>query len=251
MTTQQEVFEALTGVIQQRSPKFKVIAKKDSRLHRFIDWCLRCPWIKGKEINPHYMTKYWTTIGHTVAYPNEEREDQHYHNWSVLPHEGKHSFQAKKWSSFLFGTFYLLGTPVYFIAMALLCWPFFIWLPWWSGVAWLGAGLLLSIPPFGYWRARWELQAFRISIALRYWRRAIVDNTYLESIADHFTKSDYFWMWPFRKSVLKRLDHYRNEVTSGAILRADNPDTAYLVHTFRTLQKYHRVHHNVPSTHGP
>jgi hypothetical protein len=109
----------------------------------------------------------------------------------------------------------------------------------------------MSFPPFSYWRARWEFQAFRISVAVQYWTNAIVDDSYLEKLADHFTTSDYFWMWPFRKRVLKKLRAFRDEVVSGDIFKAGNPDADFLAHTFRTLSNHNRVYHEVPIEYGP
>jgi hypothetical protein len=216
LKTNQETFEHLSATIKTFYPAFKVIAKKDSWVHRFIGGLL-----KGLGINKTYMTQYWTTLAATTAYPIEDKLGEHYNSWSVLPHEGNHAGQAKRWTSFFFGLFYLLGTPVMAVLGALVALPLFlvaIWtaLPWWAGLIALGAGGLLSSPvPFGGWRAGWEFDAYGLSVAVRYWTRGAVTDAYLEHQAKNFTTGAYFFMWPYKGSTMKKLRVYRTMAEQG------------------------------------
>lgn len=239
--TSQTTFEALEKTIRSYYPKFKIISKRSSFLHRAIGAVLG-----GLGINKKYMTTYWTTIGATVAYPVGP-EGHQYEKWSVLPHEGLHAGQCAKWSSFLMGSLYLLGTPVYLVLGLLFSLPFFltsIWtsLPWWSGLFSIGVGLLLSSPvPFGYWRARWEFQAYGLSIAVQHWLNDDVPDTYINHLVGTFTGGDYFFMWPYKKSAYQKLDRYRQLLKTKKFFLHNKDYSNYYVACFNALKQQGRI----------
>lgn len=214
METKQQTFERLVKTSQKFAPKFRVVSKADHWLHKAIGWVLRT-----FKLNQSYMTDYWTTLGATTAYPLEETPGEHFNSWKVVPHEGLHAQQARKISNFLFAALYLLGTPVYAVLL-LACWPFFVWLPWWSGLIYIGAVALLCSPiPSSWFRYKWERDAYFLSIAIDYWTNGSVSDQQLERIADQFVTSQYFWMWPYgRKSLMKKLRQARALAESGEVL---------------------------------
>jgi len=210
--TDQETFEHLEKVTQQFFPKYKVRAKKDMWIHRTIAKIL-------KPFNKYYMTRFWTYFNNTNAYPNEDTPGDRYRSWRIHMHEGTHASQEKTFSGFLWGSLYLLGTPVYAVAFAILSVPLFIVgalvtaVPWWVGLCVLGAGLLLSCPvPFAYWRAEWELQGYGASVATKYWTEGSVPDSYIEDKVRTFTGGEYFYMCVFGNKVRKRLRKARRLV---------------------------------------
>lgn len=248
MGTPKEDFEQMVKTVQSHYPKYKVIAKETSRFHKFIGWIL-----KTFTPNKEYMTRYWTTIGATVAYPIEETPGEHYNNVTVNVHEGNHAGQCKRWTSFLMGSLYLLGTPVYAVLFLLLSVPFFIVggltsaFPWWVGFIVLGAGLVLSCPvPFGYWRYRWEAQAYGVSLAVRYWVNGknpdSVNDAYIDNACLQFTTGAYFYMMPFKSVVKKRLQKARELVTTGKFFTQWDPYYAdYYASCYNTLKNQGRI----------
>ena len=222
MPTDQETFEAMTGAVVKHFPKYKVIAKESSWLHKLIGWTL-----KTFTPNKVYMFNFWTYFGGNNAYPIESTPGERFRSWRAHVHEGTHAGQEKKWTGFLWGSLYLLGTPVYALVFLILSLPLFVVgglvaaVPWWIGFCVLGLGLILSIPvPFGYFRGRWELQGFGASIATRYWTGESVDNEYIENRVDLFANGTYFWMCTNKKKVRRELKRARSLVEKKEFMRS-------------------------------
>lgn len=223
MPTDKELAEKTADAIREMVPKFKVIKKTDSWFHRTIGAIL-------KPINDGYMKRYFTTIGYTVALP----EGDEFLPWQTGWHEGGHGWQAKKYTRPLFGSLYLMGTPVWLVFAALTCWPLFVWLPWWAGVIYLGLFALLSFPPFGFFRAHWEFEMYGLSMAVRIWNGNTLDENYIEHRSKEFTDSFYFWMAPYPSYVRKKLRKYREDAISGAIFKRGAGK--YYAHAYKTMK---------------
>jgi hypothetical protein len=226
MPSDQELSEKTLTAIREYVPKLKVVPKETMWLHRTIGKVLK---VFG---NPDYMDRYYTTIGYTVALP----KGMDFLPWMTAWHEGGHGFQSRKNTRGLFGSLYLQGTPVWLVAALLTCWPFFVWLPWWAGVAYLALFTLLSFPPFGYWRAHWEFQMYGLSAAVRHWHGWAVDDAYIDGRAKEFTKSFYFWMCPFPKYVKKKLRQAADDAQSGALFKKWRYGP-YYAHAYKTMKE--------------
>ena len=227
MLTNQEVHETLVPVYKKHVPKIRIVSKQTSWLHRTIGKILK------RFGNKYYMENYFTTIGYTVAYPGADID---YVQWSVYPHECGHAVQAKRWTRGIFGALYLMGTPVYLIPAILISLPFFICLPWWSGLIPLGTCALLCSPvPFGGWRARWEFQQYGLSIALRYWTGKPVDKDCIDRMANEFTSSAYFWMYPYTNKTKTRLQKKLKAAVSGNIFKEPYGD--YYADVYKALKR--------------
>lgn len=194
-----EMFAAMVAKIQEFAPRFKVGPKKARWHHRFINRFMSAIGMMKKN---QYLNDYWTSFASTAEWDNDDRPGEHYtQDWDVLPHEGKHALQVRRNSMFLFGPLYICGTFLYTLFGILLSLPLFITgafveaLPWWSGFFPLGLGLLLSSPwPFGHWRGRWEMQAYKLSIAITYWRQGRVAPHQMQHWLKQFKGSEYSWM---------------------------------------------------------
>jgi len=229
MPNDQEIYEATVAACKEFVPKLKVISKDDSWMHKAIGKILK---VFG---NPDYMERYYTTIGYTVAYPGKDKP-----GWRTLWHEAGHGVQAKKLTRLFFGALYLLGTPVYLLPALLFSWPFFVWLPWWSGLIFIAACALLSFPPFGFFRAHWEFQMYNLSTAVRHWNGMHINDSYLDNRAKEFTKSFYFWMCPFPKHVDKRLQQGLADAKSGALFK-ERTYGSYYKAVYLTMKKLELV----------
>lgn len=215
------VYVEVLRLIQATAPKFRIICKSDSRLHRFIGWALRFPWVFGRAINKRYLKAYWTTIGQTTAYPTSTVDPAT--EYDIILHEAQHARQAKRWS-LLFGPLYLLGTPVYLVVaslLALLALPLWLFVaPWWISLIVVGVGAVLSSPvPFGRFRAAQEYDAYAITVAVEYWRKGRVSDDYLAWIENEFTSSAYCFMHPSKSAVAARLRAIRDDVVHGTLFQ--------------------------------
>jgi hypothetical protein len=212
LASAQAVYDDLVKTAQRFAPRFKVISKDDSWLHRSIGFFSKL-----------YKTEYWTTIGSTVAHPVGFNPAI---GWKTIPHEGRHAVQAKKVSEPIFLFAYLLGHFAWAIIGLLLLLtvsiPLWATVNWWSGLIPLSVFLLVSPIPFAYFRYRWEKEAYTLSIAMEYWTTGHVTDIFLERMADQFVKWFYGWMWPFgRSSMRKKLKQARELVKSPSFLEDD------------------------------
>lgn len=237
MANNAEVFRDLLAASRKYAPKTVVVPKRTMWLHKTIAKILK---VFG---NKQYMDSYWTTIGFKIAQPGVDEVDEN--GWGAIPHEGNHAIQAKKLTRPLFGSFFLLGTPAYMVPALVASWPFFVWLPWWSGLLFvLGCAVVSSPVPFGMFRAHWELEAYGLSVAQRYWLGHSVDDAYFERRARQFTTSAYFWMCPFKKYVLKKLKQSLEDAKSGKIFKHKKYGT-YYQDVYNVLKKHSLVRNTV------
>lgn len=168
--------------LEKEVPGFKIKIKEDSKFQKFL----------GKiTFWMDYMSA-WTTL-----YPNVWKSKKTSKRTSTLQHEGVHDLDAQtlfgifpnlpvlRW--FCVGLFYLLyASPQ---ALAILAVLSFL-SPWWL----LSLALLTPIPA-----------PFRMIAEMRAYRRSVELGRDPEEIAEKFINSTYYFMWPFKKHVIKQL----------------------------------------------
>jgi hypothetical protein len=166
-------YEALLAQLRAEFPRFRVVRKDRSPLHKAIHYVLLALTFGRMR---SYLDSYQTTIGNTVYVTSD---------WDALPadsryvtmrHEAVHLRQFRR--------FTLPG-------MALL----YVLLPLPMGLAWC--------------RAYFEREAYAESIraAAEVWGRAHVEReSYRAYIVEQFTSASYGWMWPFRASLERWYD---------------------------------------------
>jgi hypothetical protein len=151
--------------IQKEFPKFEIIKKEDSFLMKAIDIFLKIITL-GKMKT--FMSDFITTIGYKVYVPSGwELMDK----VTILCHERVHMRQANKYGRLWFSFSYL-----------------FLWAP----------------TVFAHFRKKYEQEAYEESlrcIAKTGGIKYIEDKLYRENVIAHFTSAEYFWTWPFRKSI--------------------------------------------------
>lgn len=162
-------YEKILNEIKKEFPEFEIIQKKNSNFMKIIDIALKIITL-GKMKT--FMTNFITVMG-TKVYVNEAWES--YDSLSktiVLRHERIHMRQAKKYGRLLFSILYLL-------------------VPFPVGIA--------------YFRKKFEQEAYEESIkaAHEYYGDQIFTKDMREKTIAHFTTAEYFWMWPWKKSLNK------------------------------------------------
>jgi hypothetical protein len=158
-------YEIIMIELLREFPKFMLMEKHSSVPMRTIDAFLR---VITLGMMKTFMTDFITTVGYKVYVPTGwERMDR----VGVLRHERVHMRQMRKYGRVWFTLSYL-----------------FLWLP--LGLA--------------YFRRCYEQEAYAES--MRHTARtqgieAIERAEYRERMISHFTTAQYFWTWPFRKSI--------------------------------------------------
>ena len=166
-------YDKLIEALRAEFPKFRIVRKDQSTLHRAIHYGLVAITFGGMR---SYLGSYQTTIGSTVYVTPDWDERDPDARYVTLRHEAIHLRQFRKYT--------LPG-------MALL----YILLPIPMGLAWF--------------RARFEKEAYEETIraaAEVYGPDYPRGTAYRRYIIDQFVGPSYGWMWPFRASLERWYD---------------------------------------------
>ena len=194
----EEFYNVVADIIKEFEPKTRIRNKEDVWYHKIL----------GK-ILPSEFSEYSTTTGYSIA-----MTEKHRGHWGVLGHEGVHVLQSQRQTRLLHGILYLLPQLLVlgFILAPLITWS----LSWWFLLF-----LVFAVPIPAYFRMRKELEAYSASITFRLWRRSYVPEHYYKHYSVKFVEGHYWYMWPFRKYIEKKLREAvgRADVFDGEFLR--------------------------------
>jgi hypothetical protein len=165
---------ALSDEVRKEFPSFNLVKKSDSKLMAAISAFLKA--ITFGQMKA-FMEDFVTTVGTTVYVPSRWEFWPTSSKMAVLRHERVHMRQSLKYGRLLYSFLYL-----------------FFPLP--VGLA--------------YFRMKLEKEAYEESLrayAEYYGLQALQDVKIKDSMVGHFTTAEYFWMWPFKKSLEKWYDN--------------------------------------------
>jgi hypothetical protein len=149
-------YQVLKDEIITEFPDFKIKKKSDSTLMKVLDVLLRI--ITFNQMKS-FMTGFITTIGNTV-YVNEAWDDRSVTSkWITLSHERVHMEQSRDYGRVWFSILYLLVLPTV----------------------------------FAFYRTKFEKEAYEVLQA--YGPDELLHPRTRERMVQHFTSSQYFWMW--------------------------------------------------------
>jgi hypothetical protein len=166
-------YDALVAALRAEFPRFRIVAKRDSGLHRAIHLAL-VALTAGRMRS--YLDSYQTTIGSTVYVTDDWARWPAERRYVTLRHEAVHLRQFRRWT--------LPG-------MALL----YLLVPLPAGLAWC--------------RARFEQAAYAETIraAAEVWGAGHPRRTEFRAhVVAQFLGPSYGWMWPFRASIERWYD---------------------------------------------
>lgn len=166
-------YTALIERVEAEFPRFRIIKKRDSRLHRMIHWGLFA--ITFGQMR-EYLDGYYTTIGSRLYVTGDWDDIDPDDRYITLCHEVVHMRQFRRWTPPLMGLLYLLFP-----------------LP--MGLAWF--------------RARFEKQAYAETLrasAEVYGLDHVRSEAVKGRIIAQFTSASYGWMWPFRGAMERWYD---------------------------------------------
>lgn len=161
-------YVTLEAEVKEEFPDFKVVNKQESGLMKAINVFLQV--ITFGQMKA-FMTGFITTLGTTVYVPEGWENRPVASRLGVLRHERVHMRQARKYGRVLFSLMYLL----------------------------------LPLPTvFALCRRKFEQEAYEESLkALQeYHGDAVLKDPAIKArMVAHFTSAEYFWTWPWSKSI--------------------------------------------------
>jgi hypothetical protein len=211
------------GIIKSFVPKYSVANKANSKLMSLFGSLF------GLFNQMSFMESTWTTVGYTTYLPTHQPDDQ----WIEIAHEGVHARQSANLTRPLMGMLYLAPIPKFPFLIVLGSILGFLGHPIWMFSAF---GLaLLSLAPFpAYFRKLLEMEAYAVTMACSYWRYGPnqAHDMWFTTITENFTGGVYYWMWPFKTSVINDLNKIWATIVDGSILN-DNP---YLTTIYNSMK---------------
>lgn len=169
--------------MQDTVPGLNITAKEDSRLMRFLARILF--------FNKRFLTEFITTIGKTIYVPQPFFK-QGTNIILTLAHEAQHYWDNRRWKllysiGYLSPQIWALGSLLSLLA---------IWFSnWWLVTL---ACLIFLAPILAPFRMLIERRGYLMSLACCYWMYGETDVTWT---LKYFTGSDYYFAWPFKKSL--------------------------------------------------
>jgi len=182
MQLSNEAYSNLLSEVQKEFSDFEIIEKEKSVLMKFIDAALKIITFGQMKV---FMSGFITVLGNKVYVPNSWEVSTITSKAEIIRHERVHMRQSKKYGRILFSILYLL-------------------VPFPLGVA--------------YFRKKFEQEAYEESFRAiyEYHGEKAFTPRLKENMIAHFTTAQYFWMWPFRKS----LEEWYDAAVKNAISKA-------------------------------
>jgi len=185
--------------MKARVKGFEVRYPKDKyALMRFLNFFVRV-------FNKDFMTGYITTIGRKIYWPSEPDADA----FDTQAHECQHVWDWKR-LPILYDIGYL--SPQIWCLLSLGAFAVFANI--WALFCLLTLPFVAPLP--GYFRMRIEMRGYAMTMAVTHWRSGTWPD--MEWLGSKFWGMDYFWMWPFKNNVRKRLQKIQAAILDGSIL---------------------------------
>lgn len=193
--------------LSEKIPGFKIRFKKDSPLMRALSHMLF--------FNKGFMNRYVTTFYPVVYVPNwwGKHKNMSFSELGIIAHEYVHLHDRKRMGWF-FNVLYL--SPQIFSLLALGAF--------WN--LWFLMALLFLLPWPSPGRAWLEFRGYRVNIAFYYWVRK--QKCDLNLIVDEFVGANYYYMFPFRKFLIKKFDEEYDKIVAGD-LTSELKELKYIV----------------------
>lgn len=194
-------------VVWKRDPDVRLYEKQSSALM----WTLYVAgfmWIWNK----WFFSRFHTTIGKRVYIKKDSIAAEDWAGiYRVLRHEYIHILQRRR--------YWLLYDVAYLFpqVLAVLAIPSFLSI--WFGLQWLWSlGFLAFLAPIpAYWRMRFEIEGYTQTLLVEYEMRGQISEGLIRRVAEKFTGSTYYFMWPFNRDVRARLGDIVDKIYTGKI----------------------------------
>ena len=75
----------------------------------------------------------------------------------------------------------------------------------------------LPLPILAAGRAHWEFKGYTQNLIVRFEETGTISDKTLEWVAEQYGGTLYFWMWPFKAYVRKKLERLRQDIYDGKV----------------------------------
>ena len=180
--------------ISEKIPGFRIRPKNDSPLMRVLSFLLF--------FNKAFMDRYITTIYPTVYVPAwwGKHRNMSFSELGIIAHEYVHLMDRKR-LGWIFNLLYL-SPQIFSLLMLAAFWN-----------SWFLLAVLFLLPWPSPGRAWLEYRGYRMTMAYYYWMRKEKCN--IEMLVDEFTGSNYYYMFPFRKFLIKKFNKDYDKIVDG------------------------------------
>jgi hypothetical protein len=198
----QKLLKELNKEIKKEVPGYNLFIKERSKLMQFIDRIIF--------FNKTFMKGFTTTLYPNVYIPKKAFDD-HEAAFATVAHEWIHLRRFKKKTPFLMSIYYALPQALAVLSLLSI-------LQLWLGGAWILnlLWLLFLLPLPSYSRMDEELKAYTMSMFVERCIRGRVSAKRIDSIAKNFYGPNYYWMWPMKKDIIKKLNKEARQIESGS-----------------------------------
>lgn len=207
------IYDAVLADIVSAVPAFRVAYKAESRFMAaigvvfgivgFLGGLVRARPLAGyRAARDMFMLRYTTTIGATCYMKGTRAENLANLDWETLAHEGVHAKDDAR-KPVRFKLSYLFPQILALLALGALAGI------WWRPALWCLVALLALAPWPAPFRVYWERRGYRMSIVCAVLERGenyVKSPAYMEWMADHFTRSDYWFMGGFWRGARRRIE---------------------------------------------
>lgn len=196
-----EHIEKTIQIIRKYNPDFRLVPKRESTLMRLLG--------RVMFFVPSFMTHTYTTIGNTCYYPDENDL-----RWDIIAHEGRHAIDFRGLPRKIFyGALYLLNDVVTVWSLIGLFLPLHYY--------WIVYLILFLLPLPNHSRYLFEMRAYKVNMAIEYWTNNFIDQNMIEFIVKEMSGPTYYFAWPFKNLIRKRLYKEYQNIASGNELVGD------------------------------
>jgi hypothetical protein len=202
------LFDSAVSRIRTTIPKFGVRYKDESWTSKLLAVLV---WI----FNRTYMTTYTTTRYPLVYFPSREFvESNPKRAVKILAHEFVHLWD-RKYEGLFFSFSYAMPQLLALVFLALPITLIFF-KPWWVVLITAIPAIVCAMPIPSYWRMKWEMRGYSMSMAMNYWRYGSIQDSTIKHITSQFTGWPYYKMWPFKEDMRLRMKQAVIDIESGS-----------------------------------
>lgn len=207
----------IIDVVKTDFPKFHITEKNkvwhQVALGYLMFWMWRWPKNENgkRKWSSTFMTEFTTTMGYGM-YVTDISILTRRRYWWTIAHEFVHISDMEKYGSIPYSIAYLFPQCLVLLA------PLAIGTIWFPSMIWFLAFLVFGLPWPSPGRSHLEWRGYTMTLACRYWETGGIGIEHLPMIINSFTGSDYYFMWPFRRSITAKFQESLRKITSGEIL---------------------------------
>jgi hypothetical protein len=206
-----EVFAEYRKLCEERWG-VRVVEKSESKLMKAIAVVLF--------FNKGFLTEYITTIGTTIYWPKASELSGR--DFQTLFHEAQHAYDYKKFPPWFILSYLSPQILTILALMSLIACTGNLW--WLLSLLWLV--MLAPIPSIT--RTYWEMRGYSCGIAAQVWLRGAFTERYKEHYKQSFTTAAYYFMWPFSRSMDRKLARAEQRIRADELTEVQKTTKEFL-----------------------